>query len=648
MTELFLHEKAMIGPCMDVKAHDGLLYAIQRGSQYPGGSLCVLSADLTLLARYVGLGNARQIEIAGNVAVITAREDGLWLFDISKPQPRLLCHYQTVEYATGVALWANFAFISCRQYGVQVLDISNPRKPIHIAFIRIGEVQSATVADGILYGGVWGGMKVVVADVHDPAAPKVLTEIPLMGRGDGVHVKDGILYAATGQHARGLLNSTDHSDPAFGMGNGVERFDVRDPASPKRLNGRFLGKGYCVSVDMWEPALYGDTLVVNNSILGVFGLEPSTLEAKWQLLPPARDGKEDAVTGVTSLGGDLFVATAYGGLYAARKLALGEQEANQTEQKIATQPQPFWQSGENAALTARYHGSFPVLELAETKSTLALACGEGGVHLLDKQSLRLLAVIPTAGMAQDVKLHDDTLYVAEAAAGIEIFALNGVEYKKLGHFQASKPIYQLLPSESGRYLMCSYAVDKVCMLDISNPADVQELYRRQNKKGPLYGNNFATNKMDDGTMLLFWHQDGLVYTNPDKGDMEFHNTLYRKRKGFCGYCAGHGIETDGKHILYTDGDGYVFLPWEAPEYFEDIPVYAVEKKFRGLLTLKDGLMVAAKRSAGLVTVLDVKDLTAPRIIAKVETNASPSKAIFVGERIFLPGGRSGLLEMTLS
>ena len=106
---LLLEEKAGIGACMDVKAHNGLIYAIQRHSQFQGGRLCVLDSKLTLLHAYVGIGSARQIEIAGDVAVITAREDGLWLFDISEPEPRLLCHYQTVEYATGGAL-GEFSF----------------------------------------------------------------------------------------------------------------------------------------------------------------------------------------------------------------------------------------------------------------------------------------------------------------------------------------------------------------------------------------------------------------------------------------------------------------------------------------------------------------------------------------------------------
>lgn len=140
-------------------------------------------------------------------------------------------------------------------------------------------------------------MKVKIVDVRKPAEAHTVSEILLGGRGDGVCVKGSRLYAATGQHARGILNVLDPNDPKHGMGNGVEVFDVADPEHPVRLGGRFFDKAYCMTVDMWEAAVYGDLLVVNNSLLGVYGLDPDTLSVKWRVLPPEGD-KPDAVTGV--------------------------------------------------------------------------------------------------------------------------------------------------------------------------------------------------------------------------------------------------------------------------------------------------------------------------------------------------------------
>ena len=84
---MVLNERANIGPCMDVKAHNGLLYAIKR---YDKGKLFVLKPDLSVVCVIEGLGSLRQIEIINNIAVISARQDGLRIFDVSEEIPKKL------------------------------------------------------------------------------------------------------------------------------------------------------------------------------------------------------------------------------------------------------------------------------------------------------------------------------------------------------------------------------------------------------------------------------------------------------------------------------------------------------------------------------------------------------------------------------
>lgn len=639
-----LNERAGIGPCMDVKAHHQMLYAIQNRNQFPDGRLCVLRPDLSVVAEYIGIGNARQIEIVGNIAVITAREDGIWLFDLSEEKPLLLSHFQTVEFATGVALRGNLACISCRNYGVQLIDISDPKTPVHISLIRMGEVQSATVSGNILYCGVWGEQKVTVVDIQDPANPSILSEIPLQGRGDGVCVCKNILYAATGQHGRGLINLNDSNDPAFGNGNGVELFDISNPAKPKRINGVLFGRGYNSAIDMWEAALYGETLVVNNPDFGVYGLDPTTLEPKFQFLPPPAE-RTDAVAGVTAIGKDLFIATARGDLFAARGLEIGEQQPNSSE-PVAMKPQPFSCKGYGAKPEVIYSGPFMVRALAETDEALALACVEGGVHLLKKDTLELACVIPTEGFAQDIKFCNGRLYVAEESSGVEIFELKRFQAKKIGQFKEDRPILQIAVSKTGAFMMCGFYAG-LKMYDVKNPADIKELYSYKTKI--LYGNNFAAQSLEDGTMVLFCHRQGLIYSNPEQGDDRFFNIEYVRKIGVCGYGAGEGIATDGKRILYTLDGGYVLLSKEHSDPFliDTLPCHRAQNPFLGLLTLSGDRMVAVNRAVGKVYVLDVKELSSPRLIAELSTTASPYNALFLGDRILLPGGRSGLISLNV-
>ncbi len=633
-----LHDGAGIGPCIDAKAHKGLIYAIQNV-----GRLCVLKPNLELIHTYEGIGNARQIEMIDDVAVISARENGIWIFDLSREKPELLSHYHTVEYAVGVALCGNLAFVSCRQYGVEVIDISDPRHPSFVSLIRIGEVQSAAVCDNVLYCGVWGEMKVVLVDVTNPASAFVISEIPLWGRGDGVCVENGILYAATGQHGRGIVNVIDENDPQFGNGNGVECFDVSDPARPKRINGKKFNRAYSITVDMWEAALYGDTLVVNDSELGVYGLSSDDLKERFVIKP----ANGDAVTGVTCFGGDMFVATGRGDLYAVRGLGLSDQKPNQVGTVFPAVPAPFAYSGDGVRLSVCYDGSFPVLAMDSSERFIVLACAEGGVHVLDKATAKLRYIIKTACEAVDVSLCGERLFVCEGLGGVEVFSLSEDVAERIGGLRDQKAVNQIKLSRSGRYLMCALATDTLKMYDVGDASAISCKYEYRIRKGQLYGDNFASNFLCDGTMISFCHRDGFIFTDPDGGDGEFHRIEYVRRNGFCGYCATDGIETDGENIFYTLDGGYVLLSrgHKEPFMIDELELCKAVSGFNGILTFYEKGLIASNRSEGKLYIIDASDVKAPRIISNVRTNASVSKARLIGKRVFIPGGRYGLLEL---
>ena len=86
---------------------------------------------------------------------------------------------------------------------------------------------------------------------------------------------------------------------------------------------------------------------------------------------------------------------------------------------------------------------------------------------------------------------------------------------------------------------------------------------------------------------------------------------------------------------------------ESGKLLNDMPLFRVADGFTGLLSLHGGLLVASHRPAGRIWVVDVTDLENPRLLAKAETNASPYEAKFDGDRILIPGGRLGLLELKL-
>ena len=720
--EYKLEKYANIGPCMDISAHKGHLYAIQRSSQYPGGRLCVLTADMQLVGEYVGIGNARQIETSGNIAVITAREGGLWIFDIQDTTPRLLSHYQTLEYATGVTLYANFALISCRQYGVEIVDISNPEKPKHVGIIRVGEVQSACVYEGYLYCGVWGAMSVVVVDIRDILHYRVVARLPLEGRGDGVFAEDGKLYVVTGQHRRGIRNVSDDKDPCFGEGNGLVVFDINDLQKPKVLHSEFFGKCYNISFDMWKPMICGNFVISGCSSLGVFVCDKKSYEPKFRLRLPGTEavGKTmftgklpDAVTSFAALGNNIYVCGANSDLFAfditqisdnirendtqkygavksdaveydtvknitteydTLKSDAAEYDAAEFEKKkyrelkevtdkkriehhreekhknvTPVKKQPFHVHHEDAI---EVHQRFspedaPVLGVCECKDVIAIACGSAGISLLNKEDFTETAHLAVSGCCYDVKYTGGNLAAALSDAGIIICKIEDNKISIISHIETDKPVQQLCLSADTNYLLCGHGTGQCQMWDISDKEHPKMVTYRDAVQGPLYGDNFTSGTLEDGTMLLFWHRDGLIYTNPSAGDLTFHNIFYKRTNSIMQLGPEHGCDTDGKHIFYTLKDGYVFLPMEENIDADTLQVYQTDTPLTGKITVCGNWIVACERARGIITVTDISNKKAPKHIGTAITNASPGKAVCIDGHIFIPAWYGGLLEICI-
>ncbi|MBI5940458.1 MAG: hypothetical protein HY859_08535, partial [Caulobacterales bacterium] len=190
-----------IGPCHDAAWVDGLLLVVGQGA------LATWSAPAgrppAPLGRIEGLGAVRQVVVQQGIAYVAAREDGLAIVDLRDPaQPCLLARFDTHGKATGIAVAGNLCFVACTYFGVQIIDITDPARPRHLATTLAKlECQSVAWSAGHLYAGVWADRLVAIADVRDPRHPREVARCRLDGYGDGVAVRDGVLYAATGHHA---------------------------------------------------------------------------------------------------------------------------------------------------------------------------------------------------------------------------------------------------------------------------------------------------------------------------------------------------------------------------------------------------------------------------------------------------------------
>ena len=151
------------GKTIDLIKKGNFIYSIGNGA------FTVTDAEQKkTLGKIDGFGTLRQMDITadGKHAVITGRQDGVYIINIEDPEtPKIIATYNAIEQATGIHVSGDYAFVCNRQYGVEVVDISDPSKPTHLANIHSGEVQSCTVYNNILYAGVWGQCGIYMYDM---------------------------------------------------------------------------------------------------------------------------------------------------------------------------------------------------------------------------------------------------------------------------------------------------------------------------------------------------------------------------------------------------------------------------------------------------------------------------------------------------
>ncbi|MDH7570665.1 MAG: hypothetical protein QHJ73_13870, partial [Armatimonadota bacterium] len=425
-----------IGPSMAVAVQGERAYIIGRGK--------LRIADVSrpenprILGELDGLGNTRQVAVAGSVVYVASREDALFVVDVSDPTtPRLLSHYDSVEFATGLCVAGDVLFLALRQFGVEAVDVSNPRQPRHLSVVRTGEAQSVAFCDGYLYAGVWGTSEVVVVDARNAALPVITAKVPLDGYGDGVFVGDGILYAATGHHSRQTPRSVE-GDPGFGHGHGLEIFSLEDPAHPRFLARVKFPPFYRIGNDMWSvQVLHGYAFVADthNGVFVVDVRDPRRPRCiRHRVLPP-RPGEKlpDFVGGIGLVPNHIYAAGGSTDLYVLAAPGLAAPVTLQIGRPPAV--------GESApSLSQRYraYAAGGQVHRVRLYGDLALiAAGAAGVQSARQTpQFTFLHRYPTEGFALDVAARDDVAYVAEGAGGLSTWRIApGGELHPLGRYR---------------------------------------------------------------------------------------------------------------------------------------------------------------------------------------------------------------------
>ena len=285
-----------------------LLYAGKSGKILVYDISTPLSPRLVNTVNFTG--SARQMTSYQGKLYVTARETGVWIFDLSAdPQsPALLTRFDSVELATGVDAAGNCLFVGQRQNGVEFIDVTNPSAPAHIRMIKTNESQSVFYRNGYLYSGEWGAGKITIFDARDLSNIQLLKQIDLQGFGDGLWIQGNRMYVSTGHHHRNQTPKTQDGD-----GHGVEIWDVTDPVNPVFISRTEFDIFYQSGSDWWLPRPAGDgkTLFCGDVYNGLYILD-ITDETAPQILYRYTPSAGKAVNSIAVGDGALYMGSGDG------------------------------------------------------------------------------------------------------------------------------------------------------------------------------------------------------------------------------------------------------------------------------------------------------------------------------------------------
>ena len=374
--------------------------------------------------------SVRQVTVCNGTAVVSARETGVWVFNVSNPaQMSLISRYDGIELSTGIDMAGDCIFVGERQTGVEFVDARNLSKPQHVRVIKTPESQTVFYQDGYLYSGEWAAGQVSIFNAKDLNNIQLVKTINLQGYGDGLWVTGNRLYASTGHHHKNETPKTQDGD-----GHGVEIWDVTVPENPVFISRVEFDIFYISGADWWlvRPSGDGKTLYCGDVFNGLYVVDitnernPKIIH-HWEPLGNSPSNKKNAVSSVALADGVIYVSVTGEGLYMMESSRAKPSKRNRGTAPINLGARYSYDTPSDSHFNAwvpQKRGA--VKGAAVYGDALFVGCGDAGLYTVKKDrngkpySVAHLD-IPFAG---GVAIRGDKLYVARGYEGLGVYRIN--------------------------------------------------------------------------------------------------------------------------------------------------------------------------------------------------------------------------------
>lgn len=144
---------------------------IQDNYAYLYGSGVIAAFDINNPEALISAGSIdlemdiADVEIAGHVAVVSGREDGLHFIDFSNPaEPRRIGMIQTSDAAKDAAILNNLAFVAAGDSGIRVVNFADPTHPVEVGSFTEGLRFASNIAveDSVAFlADDWAGLRII-------------------------------------------------------------------------------------------------------------------------------------------------------------------------------------------------------------------------------------------------------------------------------------------------------------------------------------------------------------------------------------------------------------------------------------------------------------------------------------------------------
>lgn len=213
-----------------VEAAEGIVYvtSAQAGIQ----AIDARSPQPRVLATFLTESNPIDIDVAGGVAHIASRTEGLVLADIHDlAQVRKLGALNTGPNTRSVQVYGDRAYVAVRESGVVIVDVRDPTKPVPLGIYRTPGARSVVVSGPYAYLAT-ETHGLVILDIGDPTLPRMVGQFAFFQWAHDVAVEGNLAFVTLADDLFQVIDVGDPTLPTW-VGTGPKKA----PGSSLKLAG---------------------------------------------------------------------------------------------------------------------------------------------------------------------------------------------------------------------------------------------------------------------------------------------------------------------------------------------------------------------------------------------------------------------------